>query len=119
MTQATRPNAQALIESQPPVSLELAEVIVLELILMALLDAMLDDEFFERASRSTVCKVATLRDSMPEKYRDAFLRIVETSFDDGGLSTQTASARLASIGITIGATTIDKHRRGVCNCKKG
>lgn len=78
-----------------------------------MLDALLND-----ANTSLVqpCKVTLIGNELPEPYKTAFWRLINTSFDQGGYSTIVASKKLALAGIRIGGTVIGQHRRGDCKC---
>ena len=62
------------------------------------------------------CKVTLVGDTLPEPYKSAYWRLINTSFDQGGYASVVASKKLADAGIRIGGTVIGQHRRGDCKC---
>jgi hypothetical protein len=83
---------------------------------MSLLDALLDD-----SSESTVkapCRVTVIAEGLEDPYLGAFLRLMNLTYDDGGVAPAVASARAARAGLRIGESTISRHRRGLCGCER-
>lgn len=65
------------------------------------------------------CLVGVIASDLEEPYLSAFLKIVNTTYPQGGLSDLPASKKLAQAGLRIGASTLNRHRRGLCYCAKG
>jgi hypothetical protein len=113
----TRPSSRIHAMSSDSVFWDLVEVTAWELAVM-ILEALLDDTVMGVTS-SEKCIVGRTADSLDKPYREAFLRIVDVNFTEGGLPSGVASKKLATAGIKIGETTIHRHRRGLCLCQKG
>ena len=84
---------------------------------MELLNALLNDSV-ESQIVSIPCKVAVQGEKLSEPYQTAYWKIVLTTYENGGLTEDHAAAKLASAGIQIGATTIRRHRSGLCRCPR-
>jgi len=65
------------------------------------------------------CRVTIIGESLDENNRATFFKLIDTRFSDGGLADIPLAKGLAQAGIKIGATTISRHRRGLCFCAKG
>jgi hypothetical protein len=59
------------------------------------------------------CKVAQILEELEEPYLSALTALLASS------AAELVESRLRSAGFAISATTIRKHRRGVCSCPKG
>lgn len=62
----------------------------------------------------TACKVAAILAQLGDPYRSSVLNLLSSSE-----SADRLMVRLRSAGLNVGATTIRKHRTGVCSCPKG
>jgi hypothetical protein len=57
-------------------------------------------------------------DSLPDPHRKAVEEQLGKSPIDGGLSDITLSVALRDSGLRIGKTTINLHRRKLCECER-
>jgi hypothetical protein len=69
-------------------------------------------------NRTKPCKVQVIVDSLEGQYREAVESMLVKSYVDGGLTDDEITSRLDSAGISVGATTIRKHRKSTCSCKR-
>jgi hypothetical protein len=61
----------------------------------------------------TPCKVAGILAELEEPYKSSLSNLLQSLE-----SADSLMARLRSAGFNVGATTIRKHRSGVCSCPK-
>lgn len=64
------------------------------------------------------CKVGRVILDLPEPYQSAAINLVNTQYLDGGLSDRGLSAKFASAGIHLSATSLNSHRNRLCACTR-
>lgn len=83
---------------------------------MSLLDALLDDS--QGASVKAPCRVTIIAEGLQEPYLGAFIALMTTTYAEGGVAPAVASAKAARAGLSVGESTISRHRRGLCGCER-
>ena len=69
-------------------------------------------------TRTKPCKVQVILDSLEGKYMEAVQLMLDKEYAEGGLTDDEITTRLDAAGIAVGSTTIRKHRKSTCSCKR-
>jgi hypothetical protein len=64
------------------------------------------------------CKVARTLTGLAEPYRSALENLLATPYRLGGLTDEALALKLRQAGIPVGATLLNRHRRGLCTCER-
>lgn len=65
------------------------------------------------------CLIGRALVEVPQEYRSALERVVNTRWDEGGLTPEEAALVMNESGLKASATALTRHRRGLCLCTKG
>ena len=63
------------------------------------------------------CKVGRIVDDLAEPYKSALALKLDLSYANGGLADEELARLLKAAELPVGATIINRHRRGRCTCQ--
>lgn len=78
------------------------------------LDALLEP--MPERNMTRPCKIGQFHLGLEEPYKTALTNLLETSYQDGGMSDEHVTSRLSQAGLKVGATLVNRHRRRLCSC---
>ena len=62
------------------------------------------------------CKVGRILETLEDPYKSALIKLLDTDYDNGGLSAEQLEHRMKQAGLEVGATVLRRHRKKQCGC---
>jgi len=63
------------------------------------------------------CKVGRMLADLDDPYKSALANLLNLSYANGGMSDEALAERINKAGLKVGASVINRHRRGKCHCE--
>ena len=67
-------------------------------------------------NKTLPCKVGRILETLEDPYKTALINLLDTEYDNGGLSAEQLEQRMKQAGLEVGATVLRRHRRKQCGC---